>query len=93
MQPPATSRQSSRLGASDVVGRDEAPAGLAAQRVKLREAVAARGRVTRWRFTIARMGVHPRDKSLAVDEQVAVAEAVLRVPSASRDDVKPVRDT
>lgn len=66
-------------------------AGMAAELVKLREAVAARGRDP-MALHIVPMGIHPSDEKLAYYREVGVTEAVLRIPSAPRDGVMPVLD-
>ena len=66
-------------------------AGMAAELVKLREAVAARGRDPQ-ALHVVPMGIHPTDEKLAYYKEVGVTEAVLRIPSAPRDEVMPVLD-
>jgi len=66
-------------------------AGMAAALATLREAVAARGRDPK-QLHIVPMGIHPTDEKLAYYKEVGVTEAVLRIPSAPRDEVMPVLD-
>jgi probable F420-dependent oxidoreductase len=66
-------------------------AGLAAELAKLAEAVAARGRDPK-SLHIVPFGVHPNDAKLAYYAGLGVTEAVLRIPSAPRDEVLPVLD-
>jgi len=66
-------------------------AGLAAELAKLGEAVSARGRDPKTLHVVP-FGVHPTDAKLAYYQEIGVTEAVLRLPSAPRDEVLPVLD-
>lgn len=66
-------------------------AGMAAELDRLREAMREQGRDPT-QLHIVPMGVFPSDKKLSYYQEVGVTEAVLRLPSAPRDDVMPVLD-
>jgi len=66
-------------------------AGMAAELERLREAVREGGRDPS-DLHIVPMGIFPSDEKLAYYREVGVTEAVLRVPSATRDQVLPVLD-
>ena len=65
--------------------------GLAEALVKLREAYARRERDAS-DLHVVPMGIFPTPEKLAHYETLGVTEAVLRVPSATRDEVLPVLD-
>jgi probable F420-dependent oxidoreductase len=66
-------------------------AGLKAGLGSLRDAVEGRGRSFE-EMHIVPMGVFPSDDKLAYYRDLGVTETVLRLPSASRDEVMPVLD-
>ncbi|MFK7897700.1 MAG: LLM class F420-dependent oxidoreductase [Myxococcota bacterium] len=66
-------------------------AGMAAELERLRGLLVERDRDPN-ELHVVPMGVFPTDKKLAYYKEVGVTETVLRVPSASRDEVLPVLD-
>jgi probable F420-dependent oxidoreductase len=66
-------------------------AGMAAELERLREALRERGRDPATLHVVP-MGVFPTDEKLAYYEESGATEAVLRLPSAARDEVLPVLD-
>jgi probable F420-dependent oxidoreductase len=66
-------------------------AGMAAELERLREAMRERDRDPD-SLHVVPMGIFPTRKKLAYYQEVGVTESVLRVPSASRDEVMPVLD-
>jgi probable F420-dependent oxidoreductase len=66
-------------------------AGMAAELERLGEAMREQGRDPA-ELHIVPMGVFPSDKKLTYYQKVGVTEAVLRLPSATRDEVMPVLD-
>ena len=66
-------------------------AGMAAELERLRAGVLEAGRDPE-ALHIVPMGIFPSDEKLNYYREVGVTEAVLRVPSASRDEVMPVLD-
>jgi len=66
-------------------------AGMAAELGRLRESLRERDRDPN-ELHIVPMGIFPTDEKLAYYREMGVTEAVLRVPSAKRDEVLPVLD-
>jgi probable F420-dependent oxidoreductase len=66
-------------------------AGMAAELERLRAALRERDRDPN-ELHIVPMGIFPTDEKLAYYQGIGVTEAVLRVPSATRDEVLPVLD-
>jgi len=66
-------------------------AGMAAELERLRDALRERGRDP-GTLHVVPMGVFPTDEKLAYYQESGATEAVLRLPSASRDEVLPVLD-
>ena len=66
-------------------------AGMAAELERRHEAMREQGRDPT-QLHIVPMGVFPSDKKLSYYQEIGVTEAVLRLPSAPRDEVMPVLD-
>jgi probable F420-dependent oxidoreductase len=66
-------------------------AGMAAELARLRALLEEHGRDPK-ALHIVPMGIFPNDEKLAYYQEVGVTEAVLRLPSAPRDEVMPVLD-
>lgn len=66
-------------------------AGMAAELERLREGLRERGRDPATLHVVP-MGVFPTDEKLAYYQESGATEAVLRLPSAARDEVLPVLD-
>ena len=66
-------------------------AGMAAELERLRACLVERGRDPN-ALHIVPMGIFPTDEKLAYYREAGVTEAVLRIPSAPRDEVLPVLD-
>ena len=66
-------------------------AGMAAELDRLGEAMREQGRDPA-ELHIVPMGVFPGDEKLAYYREVGATETVLRLPSATRDEVMPVLD-